>query len=147
MAYTAENVVNKQNNLDLDGTGAKYVTVDAIRTPTFISSVTVKASTPIYRFLNAVGSLIGFIQHDESTLLINSGTGNTKISSALEVVGETKILNLAGSGNRNVSCAASGILVINTFYSVFADNAAAIAGGLQIGEFYRTSTGALFVRF
>ena len=85
---------------------------------------------------------------DAQKLVINGGSnGDTKISADLEIVGETKITDLAGSGNRNVSAAASGILVINTVYSVFADNAAAIAGGLQIGEFYRTSTGALFVRF
>jgi hypothetical protein len=29
----------------------------------------------------------------------------------------------------------------------YADNAAAIAGGLPIGDFYRTSTGVVMVRF
>lgn len=30
---------------------------------------------------------------------------------------------------------------------VYADNAAAIAGGLRVGQLYRTSTGVVMVRF
>jgi hypothetical protein len=147
LGYTAENAANKQNSLAADGTGAKYPTIDAIRTPTFATSVTVQNEAPIYVFKNVAGTIIGFIEHDGGTLVINSGGFPIQTSGDLTIQGDTKITDLAGSGNRNVSAAASGILVINTFYSVFADNAAAIAGGLQIGEFYRTSTGALFVRF
>jgi hypothetical protein len=58
-----------------------------------------------------------------------------------------KVLDLAGGGVRTVGAAADGTLVVNPFYPVFASNAAATTGGLQDGEFYRSSTGVLSVKF
>jgi hypothetical protein len=109
----------------------------------------VTAGANIHLQANAVKALT--VVGSNANILIGTTTDNgvdkLQVDGTAQITGETKILDLAGAGNRNVSAAASGILVINTVYSVFADNAAAIAGGLQIGEFYRTSTGALFVRF
>ncbi len=65
LAYTAENVGNKQNSLVVDGTGAKYPTVDAIRANTmllagnqtiagikaFINSVTGQVATQSNEFV------------------------------------------------------------------------------------------------
>ena len=136
LGYTPENLANKQNNLVVDGTGAKYPTVDAIRANTMLLSGN-QTISGVKAFINRM--LVG-----TST---DNGIDALQVTGTAVISGETKLLDLAGSGNRNVSCAASGILVINTFYSVFADNAAATAGGLQNGEFYRTSTGQIQVKF
>ncbi len=193
LGYTAEDAANKQNSLVVDGTGAKYPTVDAINlsnqskanldNPIFINSLSLDSNAlnasnnritqvmatndiwAIFGTATAVNKgILVFEVGDDNNPLGNGGqafefrynnpsvpAGNkTIVTIDYDQTTVNSILNvsdLAGSGNRNVSAAADGTLVINTFYSVFADNAAAIAGGLQVGEFYRTSTGALFVRF
>lgn len=155
LGYTAENAANKQNSLAEDGTGQKYVTVDTIRTPTFFASVTVQDEAPIYVFKNVAGTIIGFIEHDGGGLSINSGGFPIQTSDAVTILGSTvagspnslKIIDLAGSGNINISVAADGTLVKNPFYPVYASNAAATTAGLQDGEFYRSSTGVLSVKF
>ena len=49
---------------------------------------------------------------------------------------------------RVVNNAGTNIFAISpTGIGVFADNAAAIAGGLTVGQIYRTSAGVLAVRF
>tara|TARA_R110000823_G_scaffold54017_1_gene132716 strand:- start:302 stop:2257 length:1956 start_codon:yes stop_codon:yes gene_type:complete len=127
LGYTAEDAANKQNSLAADGTGAKYPTIDAIRTPTFATSVTVQDEAPIYVFKNAAGTIIGFIEHDEGTLNINSGLADVQISGAVTILGSTvagsnnslKIIDLAGLGNRNVQADANGKLIASIGYKVY----------------------------
>jgi hypothetical protein len=91
-----------------------------IASPIFTSTASVKAASPIFRFLNAVGTLIGFIQHDESTLLINSGTGAIELSATTTVnsSGDSenpsffRVVDLTGSGDRNALITPNGTLTV-----------------------------------
>jgi hypothetical protein len=91
-----------------------------VASPVFTSTASVKAASPIFRFLNAVGTLIGFIQHDESTLLINSGTGDIKLSASTTVnsSGDSenpsffRVVDLTGTGDRNALITSNGTLTV-----------------------------------
>jgi hypothetical protein len=65
LGYTAEDVANKQNNLNIDGTGAKYLTVDAANTikpykvyTAVISQAGTFAPTVDYLLENTIGNIL-----------------------------------------------------------------------------------------
>jgi hypothetical protein len=90
---------------------------------------------------------------DKKPLIIDYNKITSDASVTIKSSGNTlnkfvvKIEDLAGAGVRTMGVAADGTLVVNPFYPVFASNAAATTGGLQDGEFYRSSTGVLSVKF
>jgi hypothetical protein len=100
LGYTAENVANKQNSLTVDGTGAKYTTVDAVNT-----GLGLKANIASPTFTGTVSgvtkSMVGLANID------NTSDANKTISTATQTALNAKI---SGSGtiNRLAKFTASG---------------------------------------
>ena len=91
-----------------------------VASPVFTSSASVKAASPIFRFLNAADSLLGFIQHNVNNLLINSGIGFIELSNSTTVLssGDSqnpsffKVVDLAGTGDRSALIKPDGTLTV-----------------------------------
>jgi hypothetical protein len=91
LGYTAEDVANKQNSLAVDGTGAKYGTVDATN-----SGLALKANIASPTFTGTVSgitkSMVGLSNVD------NTSDANKPISTATQTALNAKI---SGSGTTN----------------------------------------------
>ncbi|SOE21955.1 hypothetical protein SAMN06298216_2406 [Spirosomataceae bacterium TFI 002] len=97
---------------------------------------------------------------DPSTLQVGGGIGipaNAQMSFGLDAdAGYASISNTSSgiisnlvfkTGNQQrMEINAGGLLKISTV-PIYADNAAAIAGGLQVGHVYRTATGVMMIRY
>jgi hypothetical protein len=91
-----------------------------IESPTFTTAAAVKGSTPLYQFLNSGGFLIGYILHNGTNLLINSGVANIQLSQSTTVLssGDSenpsffRVVDLTGTGNRNALITDNGTLTV-----------------------------------
>ena len=99
----------------------------------FIQNIGVDNSI-IYEFYN--GSNVKSL----TILNNNAATFSSSVTAA-----SVTINNLSGTGLRSVAVDTTGNVIARTTYPIFESNAAAVS--LAIGEFYRTSTGILMVRF
>lgn len=74
-----------------------------------------------------------------------SGTYN--LATDLDLNLKADILNPRFTGNVGIGTATPGTKLAVVGLPIFVDNAAAILGGLEVGDFYRTVIGILMVRF
>jgi hypothetical protein len=129
LGYTAEDVANKQNSLAVDGTGAKYTTVDAVNAGlnTKISGLGTTNQLAKFTASGAVGNSSIF---DNG----NAGIGTTATGEKLSVNGNIVIVSNGSlkfgnvSNNNNVA----GISQVNGF-------------GLKVGVFKAGGGGVLGV--
>ena len=98
---------------------------------------------------NSAGLAFNFFGYlGGSTLFRDYTIFNGKTVSLFKVTGSSGVVtinNLSGTGLRSIASDATGNVIARTTYPIFENNAAAVS--LAIGEFYRTSTGILMVRF
>ena len=100
LGYTAEDVANKQNSLAVDGTGAKYTTVDAVN-----AGLGLKANIASPTFTGTVSgitkSMVGLANVD------NTSDANKPVSTATQTALNAKISG-TGTTNQLVKFTASG---------------------------------------
>lgn len=129
LGYTPENVINKQNSLNTDGTGQKYPTVDAINAfrpnnwvivkslsnlPTPVSGIIKAADNTTYQITGAVNLGTNQIEPGVSNLF----RGIDKSDDRLIYTGTSSMFtNGATGGNRDLSINTLGL--ISTTGSVF----------------------------
>jgi hypothetical protein len=90
-----------------------------IAAPTFTTSVAVQDGAGRYIFKNAAGTIIGFLEHDEGTLLINSGLADIQLSNSTTVLSSGdaenptffKVEDLASGVEKNALINADGIII------------------------------------
>jgi hypothetical protein len=96
--------------------------------------------------------LIGVSSYLNPSSNYNVIIGNLNVASFDRVVLSNNVILADGQGNKRLQIDDTGKtnllgkLSVATL-GVYADNAAAIAGGVPVNEFYRTSTGVLMVRY
>lgn len=89
-------------------------------------------------FLNRPNGTVDLINNEFSTLKIQSAVGDIQVNSATNLT--------LGSTLQVILDATTGV-VITSSIQTFADNAAAITGGLGVGTLYVTPTGQLMRRY
>lgn len=113
-------------------------------TPIFANYMTTSEANPF--------SFFGLWTSTPSTEMFNFNTNLGKIVSIFnngdfKINGSYQSNTLAGTGTRLVNASPTGQLGAISMLPVFADNTAAIAGGLGVGALYRTVIGLLAIVF
>jgi hypothetical protein len=96
---------------------------------------------------NNANTSIGFVSNNIGTGLSYVGQNNGTNTFTVDKFGAITSNSLAGTGTRLVNASPTGQLGVISTLPVFADNTAAIAGGLGIGALYRTVIGLLAIVF
>jgi len=114
--------------------------------------IKLESSNSTFVEISKIGSHRWRIQNDynsANSLEINYGNNTEPSSNILTFFndGRVNLSSLAGAGTRLVSASPTGQLGAITILPVFADNTAAIAGGLGVGALYRTAAGLLAIVF
>ena len=132
------------NGLKIEALNANsYATIDFVNETNAISG----------QFLNTNSSFNNGIFVPNSTYLANYGdslglvsTGHIKFVTNGFSNSDEK-MRILQNGNIGIGTATPGTKLAVVGLPIFENNANAITGGLSVGDFYRTSTGVLMVRF
>jgi hypothetical protein len=112
LGYTPEDVANKQNNLTVDGTGAKYPTVDAVNTALSAKENILTFSLPIQRAGSTVVMPAANTSIDGYLTSTNFNTFNNKqpAGSYATLTGTEILTNKSISGGQITSAVANATL-------------------------------------
>lgn len=91
---------------------------------------------------NSSGFTTSGLAKADDFMILNNSTGDIVISNNVA----TGVIDIGTNGTLRMKIKASGVINIASV-STYADNTAALAGGLVAGDVYRTSTGQLMIVF